>query len=155
MNIVVQSSLLARARSSHYRQIGVYRSNRLVILDLLHKSKIPQSKILSSKIQNEKASILKTFARGLLTQIVQGNVIALIPIHTELTTQEAAEILNVSRSYLIKLLEAGEIPYHKVRRHRRISFKDLTSYKEQIDNARMKTLDELAAQAQDLNMGYD
>ncbi|MCU0537066.1 MAG: helix-turn-helix domain-containing protein [Hydrococcus sp. Prado102] len=90
-----------------------------------------------------------------MTQIVQGNVIALIPIHTELTTQEAAEILNVSRSYLIKLLEAGEIPYHKVRRHRRISFKDLTSYKEQIDNARMKTLDELAAQAQDLNMGYD
>lgn len=91
----------------------------------------------------------------ILTQIAQGNAITLIPIHAELTTQEASEMLNVSRPYLIKLLESGEIPFHKVGRHRRIRFKDLMSYKEQIDNARMKALDELAEQAQDLNMGYD
>lgn len=82
-------------------------------------------------------------------------MIALIPIHAKLTTQEAAEMLNVSRPYLIKLLETGEIPFYQVRLHQRIRFKDLMNYKEQIDNARMKALDELAAQAQDLNMGYD
>lgn len=79
----------------------------------------------------------------------------LIPIHAELTTQEAADILNVSRPFLIKLIESSEIPCRKVGRHRRIRFEDLMNYKQQIDSARMQALDELASQAQELNMGYD
>lgn len=91
----------------------------------------------------------------ILSQMAQGNAVTLIPIHAELTTQEAADIFNVSRPFLIKLIEVGKIPCRKVGRHRRIRFEDLMNYKQQIDSDRMQALDELAAQAQELNMGYE
>ena len=90
----------------------------------------------------------------ILTQMAQGNAITLIPIHAELTTQEAADILNVSRPFLIKLLESDQILFHKVGRHRRVRYQDLMDYKEDLDSKRMSALDELAAQAQELEMGY-
>ncbi len=91
----------------------------------------------------------------ILSQMAQGNAFTLIPIHAELTTQEAADILNVSRPFIIKLIETGEIPCRKVGKHRRIRFEDLMNYKQKIDSDRLQALDELAAQAQELNMGYD
>lgn len=90
----------------------------------------------------------------ILKQMAQGNTVKLISIKPELTTQEAADILNVSRPYLITLLESGEIPYRKIGSRRRVLTQDVLDYKKGIDAKRMRTLDELAAQAQELDMGY-
>lgn len=91
----------------------------------------------------------------ILSEMGQGNAISIMPIHAELSTQEAANILNVSRPYLVKLLESKEIDYHKVGTHRRVLVKDLLEYKNKIDKKRHKSLEELAAISQELDMGYD
>jgi excisionase family DNA binding protein len=94
----------------------------------------------------------------LLTQILEemakGNGIMVMPIHAELTTQQAADFINVSRPFLIGLLEKGELPFRTLGRHRRVRLEDILNYKNSIDQKRLNTLDELSAQAQELNMGY-
>ena len=90
----------------------------------------------------------------ILTQMSEGNSVTLIPIHAELSTQEAANLLNVSRPFLIQLLEKGEIPFHKVGSHRRIYFKDLQTFKIKTDSTSNQALQNLTEQAQALDMGY-
>ena len=89
-----------------------------------------------------------------LTEIGQGNAVSIIPIHAELTTQEAADVLNVSRPFLVQLLEKGDMPFHKIGTHRRVRYQDVIDYKKRIDAERRKALDELAAEAQETGMGY-
>ncbi|MCZ6805035.1 MAG: helix-turn-helix domain-containing protein [Proteobacteria bacterium] len=91
----------------------------------------------------------------ILSEMSRGNAISIMPIHAELSTQEAANILNVSRPFLVRLLEEGAIPHHKVGSHRRVLAKDVTEYKQRIDTERMKSLDTLSSESQDLEMGYD
>ena len=88
----------------------------------------------------------------ILEQMARGNTVTLIPVHAELTTQEAADLLNVSRPYLIGLLEAGDIKYRKVGTHRRIRFETLMAYKKKITAEREAVLDELAAYGQEIGL---
>lgn len=89
-----------------------------------------------------------------LSEMSQGNAVSLIPYHQEISTQDAANLLNVSRPFLVRSLEEGKIPFRKVGSHRRVKLQDLLAYKEAIDQERKRTLDDLAQLSQDQGMGY-
>lgn len=90
----------------------------------------------------------------ILTELGEGNAVSVVPIHAELTTQEAADMLNVSRPHLVKLLEDKILPFHRTGKHRRIKFADLLAYKAKRDGESHAAMAELAKQAQELDMGY-
>jgi len=85
-----------------------------------------------------------------LNTVAQGGGVAVIPSGAQLTTQQAADILNVSRPYLIGLLEKGQIEYRLVGRHRRIAFQALMEYKRRADQVARSAADELSTLSQEL-----
>lgn len=91
----------------------------------------------------------------ILAELAHGNAVKVIPVHAELTTQEAADLLNVSRPHMIKLLESGELAFHRAGKHRRIRFADLMQYKESRERASEEAMAQLAQQSQELGMGYE
>jgi excisionase family DNA binding protein len=97
--------------------------------------------------------VLRLFA-DLLGSLAEGKAVAIMPRELDVTTQEAAMFLNVSRPYLVRLLDEGKIPHHKVGTHRRIRFEDVVQYKDERRKRSQDALQELVDQAQGLEMGY-
>lgn len=95
---------------------------------------------------------------NLLLQIVglleQGKGVSILPVTKELTTQQAAEIIGVSRPFFVKLIEAGKISFHSAGTHRRVYLKDLLEYKQRRDEDRHDALDRMAQEADDAGL-YD
>ncbi len=89
-----------------------------------------------------------------LEGMASGSSVAVIRKDADMTTQQAADLLNVSRPFLVGLLESGTIPFHKVGTHRRVRSDAILRYKNTTDAARRRALDELVADAQELDMGY-
>lgn len=91
---------------------------------------------------------------AVLRQLAQGHDVAVLPVQAELTTQQAADALNVSRPFVIKLMESGQLPFRRVGTHRRVRLTDVLTYKQLDDARRADAADALAAEAQALGLGY-
>jgi excisionase family DNA binding protein len=138
-------------------QLALESSRRLTQFLAARPKKALRVRIELENEPEESISIPVTAFRllnSILTEMAKGNAVTLIPVHAELTTQQAADILNVSRPFLIEQLEKGVIPYRKVGTHRRVMFEDLMEYKQTMDHNRLKALEELSVIDQELGLGY-
>lgn len=91
----------------------------------------------------------------LLEEIAAGHPLSILSLQKEISTQQGADLLNVSRPFFVKLLESGAIPFHKVGKHRRANAADVLAYKEKFMTTSDKAITKLVEQAQDLDMDYD
>lgn len=89
-----------------------------------------------------------------LFEMARGNAVTVVPVHAELTTQKAADLLNVSRPFLIGLLDSGRIPSRKVGAHRRVKLSELMAFKDADEQERRRILDELTSEGQKQGLGY-
>jgi len=139
-------------------------------IDIANRSQKALAEHLVTKFETQRISIqdaddvshqieLPTSALRLLLSILgelaSGNAVQVVPVQAELTTQEAANILNVSRPHMVKLLEDGKLPYYKTGRHRRVLFADLIKFKEQRKQESLLAMQELTDLSQELDIPND
>jgi len=106
------------------------------------RQKLPRL-LLPNGEQVELPSEAALLLRYLFAALAEGQAVSVVPLHKELTAEEAADLLNISRQGLVDLLEAVKLPYHKPNKHCRIRATDLLRYKQQRDEERSKALREL------------
>lgn len=138
--IIAQSSIRKFEKASRKLSMGKSDLVKIAIQDGNEFLEIP------------KKAVLLLF--NILSNMAEGKSITIVPSDSLLTTQQAADILNVSRPHLVKLLETGEIAYQKVGTHRRIELKDILLYESKMSKNKKEKLAFLSQQAQELNMGY-
>ena len=93
-----------------------------------------------------------TLLREILDHMAHGKGVAVTPLHTELTTRQAADLLQVSRTHLVQLIDEGRIPFRKVGSHRRVRVEDILAYRRETESRRRQALDELTARDQELGL---
>jgi excisionase family DNA binding protein len=126
-----------KVAANQLRQILASHVNGDVKLRVLNEEQKKPAEVILSPA-------LSSLLMELLRHIARGDAVTLVPVHEMLTTQQAADILNVSRPFLISLLERGEIPFVTTGRHRRVKAEDLFAYKRVRDEKRSKALSDLA-----------
>jgi len=136
-------------------EVGLAKETSRVLASRLKKGAAMKLRIIDDDAGQATVK-LPAPAVGLLLRILEemarGNAVTIIPVHAELTTQEAADMLNISRPSLIQLLDEGNIEYRRVGTHRRVRFEALMKYKRQLDKQRRAALEELAAYDQELGV---
>ena len=141
------------------REAEMAKTAQRCIMAALDHSKAHRIALVDRRSKNQ-APILELppkalrFFADLLGAMSQRQPVSLIPQKHELTTQEAAAFLNVSRPFVVKQLEEGKIPFRKVGRHRRVEFEQLVKYQESLRRDTDSALQDLADQAQALKQGY-
>lgn len=128
------------------RELAAYLSTKMEV----QKIAIQDADDNTHQIELPTSSL--TLLMSILGELANGNAVQVVPVHAELTTQEAANILNISRPHMVKLLEDGKLPFHKTGRHRRVLFADLMNYKEQRDNESRTAMQELTDLSQELGL---
>ncbi len=138
----------------------IARSSLVQIHEASKKIQYDQNHSVSIRLQNRREALVipkkaLVLLFGILNSMADGKSITLIPSDAEVSTQQAADMLNVSRPFIVSLLEKGEIPFKKVGAHRRIELKDLIIYDKKLKKTRTEKMEFLTKQAQDLNLGYE
>ena len=147
MNAMAMDALSRRMPS----QLEIENANQLrqIVASAIRDDQDTVLKVVHPKERTaEPITLAPAIAQSLLEVlrlISSGSGFMVIPVTAELTTQQAADLLNVSRPFLVGLLEKGEIDFHKVGRHRRVKAVDLFAYKEKRDRVRDMILEEMAA----------
>jgi excisionase family DNA binding protein len=141
--------------SEHDKQLA-FESNTVLesVSALLHDVKL---QFLDDDAPRETVFLPATAIRllsSILKEIAKGNAVTLVPSNATLTTQQAADILNVSRPFLIGLLDAEKLPYQRLGSHRRILLADLMAFKSKVDTARDDAMRQITEEAQELSLGY-
>ncbi|MEC4816882.1 MAG: helix-turn-helix domain-containing protein [Scytonema sp. PMC 1069.18] len=138
-------------------QAAVAKASHKVLASLPKDQTYYNIEVMENETQGQKVTIPAP-ALDLLIEVLaiigQGNTVKVTAIPKELNISHTADILGVSKDYVWSLLDAGQIPYKVQGNLRTISYEDVIEYKNRQDSERMKALDELAAQAQELDMGY-
>jgi excisionase family DNA binding protein len=131
--------------------LAISETDQKQVLELYQKIQRSRAKLVGpdGKTQSLPVSLYE-FLVKLIADLCEGQSVAIVQNDAQLTTVEGARMLGVSRQFLIKLLERGDIPHHMVGTHRRIYVRDLLAYKAKLDSNRRKILDDLTrAEAED------
>jgi len=153
---IIESSLSSK-ENQHLSSLKGEKDRILELLKTTIEEEEPSR--LNVKIGEDEVDMplprdLMTVILEILTEVAQGHSVSVGPEEEELTTSEAAELLNVSRPHLVKLLEEGEIPFRKVGTHRRVQREDVLEYKQRQRKEAEEAMQNLADQAQELGLGY-
>lgn len=112
-------------------------------VNLQARGEAPYRLISPTGEETELPASVATLLERVIAGLARGHAVSVVPIGQELTTQQAANLLNVSRQYLVRLLDQGAMPFHRIGTHRRIRFEDLMAYKARRDAERGEQLAEL------------